>query len=182
VVAEALIERAGEDTDPGQRERLADALVSKGTALLADERWEEAVEASDEVIDRFQDAGESGLRHSIALALYSKATALDRLGRGQESEGVIEDMLSRFGEEALAIFEGAASNFANAPEAQQREVLASALYAKAMALHKLGRQHEAVPVLTELIERFQDDQDPEIQDVVLQAREAHEEMGDGESE
>ncbi len=90
-------------------------------------------------------------------------------------------MLTRFGEEALSIFEEAASNFANAPEAQQHEVLASALYAKAMALHKLGRPHEAVPVLSELIKRFQDDEDPKIQDVVEEAREAREEMGDGES-
>jgi tetratricopeptide (TPR) repeat protein len=85
-------------------------------------------------------------------------------------------------EEALAIFEETASHFANAPDPQQREILASALYAKALALDELGRQHEAVPVLTELIERFQDDEDQHIQDVVSEARKAREEMGDGEGE
>ena len=82
---------------------------------------------------------------------------------------------------ALAIFEGAASNFANSSEPQQRKALPSALYAKALALDKLGRQDEAVLVLAELIERFQDDENPEIQNVVSEAREAREEMLDGES-
>jgi tetratricopeptide (TPR) repeat protein len=182
ILSDALIERAGDQTDPRERIRLADALGAKGTALIGEERYEEAIEVLNDLIERFEDDPESALRRQVTIALTNKVAALENLGREEESEGVFQDMLTRFGEEALTMFDGTTSHFANASEPQEREGLALALYGKALALSKLGRQDEALPVLTELITHLQDDENPNVQDVVSEAREAREEMVDGESE
>ena len=78
------------------------------------------------------------------------------------------------------MFDGTASHFANASEPQEREGLASALYGKALALEKLDRRDEALSTLTELIARFEDDENENVQDVVSDARETHEGIVDGE--
>jgi hypothetical protein len=52
----------------------------------------------------------------------------------------------------------------------------------AMVLGDLGRQDEALTVLSEMITRFEADETPTIQEIVSEAREAREEMVDGESE
>jgi len=51
------------------------------------------------------------------------------------------------------------------------DVVVSALQGKAVVLSGLDRQDEALQVLTELIERFQDDENPDIQNIVAEARE-----------
>ena len=113
-------------------------------ALIGEERHEEAIEVLDELIERFEDDPEPALRRQVTIALANKVTALAGLDREEESASVFQDMLTRFGEEALAMFDGTASHFVNASEPQEHEGLASALYGKALALDKLGRQDKAL--------------------------------------
>jgi hypothetical protein len=72
------------------------------------------------------------------------------------------------------MFDATASHFANASAHQEREGLASALYGKASALGKLDRQSESLSTLAELIARFEDDENPNVRDVVFEARDARE--------
>jgi pentatricopeptide repeat protein len=157
-----------------------DALGLKARVLAEAGRVEEAIAVLGEMVERFEGDPDPALRKQVTIALANKVTALDDLDREDESAEVFQDMLTQFGEEALTMFDGTASHFANASEPQEREGLASALYGKALALEKLDRRDEALSTLTELIARFEDDENENVQDVVSDARETHEGIVDGE--
>jgi hypothetical protein len=114
--------------------------------------------------------------------LRNKTVALYRLDREEEAKSVHDDMVTRFGEDALAGFDELVRRYANATEPHMRELVVSMLHGKAVVLTDLGRRDEALPVLTELIARFQDDENTNIQMIVADASEVREEMVDGESE
>jgi pentatricopeptide repeat protein len=165
---------------PSRPEVVLDALGLKARVLAEAGRVEEAIAVLGEMVERFEGDPDPALRKQVTIALANKVTALDDLDREDESAEVFQDMLTQFGEEALTMFDGTASHFANASEPQEREGLASALYGKALALEKLDRRDEALSTLTELIARFEDDENENVQDVVSDARETHEGIVDGE--
>jgi two-component system OmpR family response regulator len=186
VLADALIERVGDEHDPQLMYLLAGGLAVKGAALLGERRLEEAIVPLDELIARFEDddptlrstAAERRLRTQVAFALRDKAVALYRLGRDEEAKAAEDEMVTRFGEDALAGFDELSSRYAQANDPHMRELLVSALQGKAVVLSGLDRPNEALQVLTELIDRFQHDKNPEIQNIVA---EACAEIADGES-
>src|SRR6516165_2863195 len=63
------------------REKLAEALYSKGIVLAQSGRKEEAIAILDDVVRRFGTASEPQLREMVATALGSKGDILDDLGR-----------------------------------------------------------------------------------------------------
>jgi tetratricopeptide (TPR) repeat protein len=168
VLSEGLIARPGRQTDPKQS---AEILLTKGTALLGDERYEEAIEVFDVVIARFEENPEPALRAWVVQALNNKIAALDGLGRDEEAETLFEDLLTGFSEEALALFDQTAQRLTDAADPEAREGLASAMFAAAKIMSKLGRQDDAVHRLNKLIARFEDDEKPSIRDLVSEARE-----------
>jgi tetratricopeptide (TPR) repeat protein len=178
VVADGLIDSSGatetEDIDPKKLSHVADVLIAKGTALAGEERYEEAVQAFDELIDRSKDAQEPGLRRSIAIALNGKVAALDRLDWEEESYAAFEQLASCYAEEALVIFDETAKHFATATVPEAREAAASALYSKAYILGKLGRDDEALLTLDDLTARFADDENENIKMIVADAHAARE--------
>lgn len=173
VVADALIAHR-DDGENGEQLHLADALTAKAGTLIHDRRYDDGITVLDELIGRFEDSDRFRLRRSVASALNNKVVALDRLGRTEEARNVFEDLLTRFGEEALMMFDGIASNFANTSAPRERERVASALYGKALALEKLGRRDRALMTLTELINLFRGDEGPSVQNIVSEARDARE--------
>lgn len=176
VLTDALIARVGDGDDPEQLSLLADGLATKGAALVGEGRHEEGIMVLDQLIGRFEDANDPELRIQVALALRNKEVALLQLGRAEEAQSVHDDMVTRFGEDALAGFDEIGRRYAQADEPQMRELLVSMLHGKAMLLSDLGRQDEAVPVLTELIARFDDDVNTNIQMIVADSREVRERM------
>lgn len=182
VVADALIEHAEDQADPKQVVHLAEALVAKGTALVSEGRCEEAVEVLDEMIKHFEDAFEPALRKQVTLALNSMVTALAQLGRDEESDETFHKLAVQFGDEALVLFDETAVHLAKASEPHEREQLASVLIARAGILGDMGRQSEALPLLAELIARFEDDENAAVQDIVSEAREARDEMVNDEGD
>ena len=185
-LADVLIARGSDEHDPQQYLR-AQGLATKGAALLGEKRLEDAIVPLNELIAGFQDdhptlrstAAERRLRTQVAFALRDKAVALYRLGREQEAKTAEDEMVTRFGEDALAGFDELSSRHANANDPHLRELLVSALQGKAAVLSGLDRQDEALQVLTELIDRFQNDKNPDIQNIVTEARK---EIIDRESE
>jgi hypothetical protein len=63
-----------------------------------------------------------------------------------------------------------------------REVLAGALFKKAVVLGELGRQDDADAAFTELITRLEDDESPSIQHIVSAARENRELLLDDDAD
>jgi tetratricopeptide (TPR) repeat protein len=181
-LAEEMIARAGDATDPQSMVLVARGLAAKGAALVAEDRYEEGIVVLNSLVDRFEDSAELGLRGQVALALVNKVLALERLGRIEEAERVQQDVLTRFGEEALSVFEAHTGHCENAPGPHGREQLASALYSQAWFLGALGRTEEALPMLTDIIERFEGEQNPTIQTAVARARAVREEIIAGESD
>jgi hypothetical protein len=64
-----VVARFGEAAEPGLREQVAKALVSKGFALGELGRSEEAAGVYGEVVARFGEAAEPALREQVAKAL-----------------------------------------------------------------------------------------------------------------
>jgi tetratricopeptide (TPR) repeat protein len=170
VLSDAVMDRLKDPADLREEIRLADALGAKGMALVGEARYEEAIEILDELIERFEDTPESALRRQVTIALANKVSALEGLDRVAEAASVFEDMTTRFGAEALEMFEKTVARFANGPEREEREGLASALYGKALSLDKLGRQDEALLTLDELIACFVTDENSAIKGIVSDAR------------
>ena len=57
---------------------------------------EEAIEAYDELIRRYQDSGTSVIRKLTAIALLNTGVSLGNLGRLEVSIGVYEDIIHRY--------------------------------------------------------------------------------------
>jgi tetratricopeptide (TPR) repeat protein len=157
---------------------LANSLAGQGSALVEQERHEEAIAIFDALIERFGDSEEPALRREVAFALSNKATALARLGREDEALSVHEDRVERFAEESLSLFGETADRLAGATEPQDRVELLAALHGEAIMLRELGRQDEALPVLNELIARFEGEEDAVIREAVSIARQARQELID----
>ncbi len=104
-------------------------------------------------------------------ATASKVMVLGRLGREDEAGSVHDDMVERFGEEALAMFD-------NASDPRARGQVATVLARKALILRDLGRRDEALRTLSEVIGRFDEDENADVKMIVSEAREALEEMID----
>lgn len=182
VLAEALIERVGDEgPDVEQRQLFADALAAKGSALLADGRWKKAVESFDQLIDCLRGAQEPGLRRSMAIALNGKSVALDLLGDQDESSSTFGKLARDYEKEAFEIFDDMARQSKSGSGPQAREVLSQALYSKAGLLAELDRNSEALVVLDELIERFENDESYPIQEIVSSARNGRKEILSGAS-
>ncbi len=116
-------------------------------ALHEMDRTEEAIEAYDMVIERFE--GDPTQRDALAMALVNKGATLG------ESE--------RF-DEALAIFDDVAARF-HVDESQViREELAKARSNKAIALRDAGRLDDAVALYDELAAELWDDESPELRE------------------
>jgi tetratricopeptide (TPR) repeat protein len=176
VVSDALIERLDAEDDPNQLMVLGDAFIAKGRALFNEERWDEAIALFDALVKRFQDSTDSKLRGRAAVALSNKTAALGQSGRMKEAIATQKDMATRFGEDAIAAFDEIAQHFEHATDPALREQIVGVLFNKAAVLSELERRREAVRVFAEIIDRFEDDDNPRIEHVVGVAREAREQL------
>jgi tetratricopeptide (TPR) repeat protein len=182
-VCDGLLARFGEESSPELRELTgrtlrmkdyllvleADMLIGKAADLFAAERWEAALEVFEAIVDRFADAGDPALRRRVVLAMSNSVVALMALLRFDEATATHEELAARFGEDAIATFDEVATRLADAAAPELRRHAAGALANKAGVLRGLDRRDEARSAFTELIDRFADDQDETIQELVAQA-------------
>lgn len=128
------------------RRSVAGALALKGEVLRRLGRYDEALQAYDDVLRRFGDS-HSSLTEPIADALLGKGVVLGCLSRHEDSINAWSEVLSRFKD-------------ATNPELRIR--VARAGVNKGESLSALGRRYEAVAVLTDIAARFRGDEDPKI--------------------
>jgi tetratricopeptide (TPR) repeat protein len=175
VLYDALITRLVDASKPEMLERLAAALLDKGKVLFTEERFEEAIEVFDTIIERFGQA-DSAFRKRAVTAVNNKTAALNHLGRIDEAVATHQRLLDEFSDEALAAFDDLVRESIDAVEQDGREQLAGALVAKAGFLAELNRREDSIATFTQLIDRFEDDDAPLIRHVVAMGREARDHL------
>ena len=132
-----------ETSDPG--ESAATALVNKGVALAAMNRPQDALDACDEVVRRFEGSETPAILTSIATALVNRAAALSAMNRPQEALDACEEAIRRFGQSAI-------------PSVLER--VATALVSKGAVLAAMNRPQDALEACDELVRRFGERETP----------------------
>jgi tetratricopeptide (TPR) repeat protein len=179
------------------RERIAKALTNKGIWLRKLDRFEEAVQVSDRVVERFGDASELVLKHQVARALVDKGLALDQLNRHEEEIQVYESVVARFAgasalilrqqvaralvfkgrtldqlnryEEAIQVYDSVVARFGGDRKLHLSVQVARALVDKGLALDQLNRHEEEIQVYDSVVTRFGEAVEPILREEVASA-------------
>ena len=182
---------------PPQEVSLADELVRKALALATEGRLEVAVEAWDDIVQRFGTTQKGALQGSVAIALVGKGAALLAMDRPDEALSACDEVLRRFGtnaavplrasvafamerrgaallrlnrrDEAMTAWSLLAARFGQSEEPMIVGLAATALENKAVALLGLNRLEDALAVSDEVVRRFGGSEGPEILDSVALA-------------
>ena len=176
---------------------LAEQLVQKGLTLAEEGRFQEAVDAWDEVLHRFGASDAKGDLGQACLALLHKGMALDRLQRPHDALAAYEEALERFDvsemgsfpqevaialcakgvllaglnrlEEALAICDEVLERFGTADPAALPETLALSYLGKGLFCRMLNRPEDALAAWDDLSNRFVASESPPVRDIVADA-------------
>lgn len=179
---ETVIQRVGEAHELPLRERMANAMLSKGWTLSQLARSEEEMAVYDALIEQFGEAPESSLHEVVAKALYNKGVVLGQMQRPQEELAVYDELIMRFGQapelpvqdpvaiamlnkgavlgqlgrpqDEIAAYETLLARFASAPELSLRETVATAMLYKGVTLKQMAKLPEAIAAFDALLEQF----------------------------
>ena len=147
---------AGEFPTTPAAPSFATKLVRKAQALAEEGRLEHAVDAWDEVIERFGASDTGVFPLVVATALLGKGASLARLNRPDEALEIMEDVVRRYGEsDARPVL----------------YVVAVAMGGKGTTLFRLKRFEEALTASSRLVDRFGQSEAPEIVEQVARALE-----------
>ena len=138
-------------TVPGERLRLASAMVWQAIRLGEWNRPEDAIAAYDEAIRRYADDSAPALREQVAQALFNKGGTLGQLNRPEEE---------------IAAYDEAIRRYADDPAPALREQVAQALFNKGVTLGQLNRPEEAIAAYDEALLRYADDPAPSLREQV----------------
>ena len=185
--------------EPADHAPLASArkLIKRGIALWRQGRSADALDAFDQVAERFGDSKLPELLGNVATALVNKGVILCELNRREEALVACDDVLRRFGEseapellapvanalvnkgialgaldrseEALAVYDEMQRRFNDTDVPELLEPVASALVRKSVLLGTLGRLEEALAVSEEALRRFDYGDAPELVEEVANA-------------
>jgi tetratricopeptide (TPR) repeat protein len=175
VVANAAVERLGQ---AGDSDALAIAVLNLGGALANEQRFDEAIDVYDLLIDQLADAELPVLRGRRILAISNKVDALVALEREDEAAELHNEMLERYGIEVPAAFADAAAR--NQYDEGAKAVVATMLLKQALALADLDRTQQARVAVDDLIDRFGGEPGDEFARVLETAREFREQLPEDE--
>ena len=163
---ESALFYAEEAFDVAQTEtERAEAMNFKGDCLLARQRYEEALQIYNNSLAQFQNdckrEAEPFLKEHIAKAFFKKMETLSKLERQAEIPSVYDEMVCRFGEDNTPFI---------------RRYLAKALFEKARYFGHLAEKENslaayALTLYDELLQKFGNETDTEIQKIIKEARE-----------
>jgi tetratricopeptide (TPR) repeat protein len=131
------------------------ALGLKSVILLRQGKSDEALAASDELVERFGSDPDVGSRRLVADVFRLKARSLWALGRGDEVPSVCEEIDRRFGDD---------------PDPVLRQEVAQALLDKGKALGQCDRWDEAAAVMDTVVARCGEDADSVLRKLSARAR------------
>lgn len=133
---------------------VAEALVNKGVVLDHTGEADSALQAFNEVIDRFRNSTDIDLQRQVARALVNK--------------GVLISESARFAH-AIQIYDEVIERFAGSTDSSLQEHVARAFINKGIALGETGQYKEAIGTSDDLIELFGGSTDPALIDNVASA-------------
>lgn len=165
----AALER---DTDPTALAEVGHRVLKAGDQWCGRNRFDLGVILYRAIIDRFDGIDDPDLQQLSVHALLSAAEALTVLGLLDEAADA-QEAIFKYGDAAVAALDEAAIWL---EKTDFREKLAWVLMAKAITLGALQRRDETLAALDEVIERFQTDESPIIQEIVAKAHEGREEV------
>jgi tetratricopeptide (TPR) repeat protein len=159
---EYVVDLFGDEDDADLASCAARALNHKAIALGRAERHEEAVEAISECLKRFGHLSDPLTQPDIAMALDLRLRLLATLQRHDDVVAAADEVLQRLADPASELHR----------EVDIELAVSTALLLKASALHATGSIQPAIGALDDVIERFDRDREPRLQQAVQQARQA----------
>lgn len=163
--------------------------VNLTIVLLQLERLDEAIDALQQVIDRYSDNADPAHRELMAFALTYLGGRLVDLGRPAEAMTAFQQVVERYSDdfsaelrqqvakslaglggvladlnpaEAIRTFQQIIDRYGRAPAPALREQVATAMNGQAGALIDLGRPDEAISAFQQVIDRYGEDPTPEM--------------------
>jgi tetratricopeptide (TPR) repeat protein len=144
-----LVGSFGEADDPVTRDQVVRARVNRASALLAVDLPNEAMTVADGLIAEL-DPSEALEAEQLAMTVRLRAAALRALDRSDEAAASLADIDRCTDEDPAA-----------------RSQVAAAQRERAEMLAELGRSDEAIAILEAAVERFTDDPDPVVVEVLI---------------
>jgi tetratricopeptide (TPR) repeat protein len=150
-----LLDEFGETPPPQQLEVVAKARLLRARLLAGWGRAESATNGYDDTVRRYRDESDAAVRVVVALALTYKAQLFASSGQAEQAIEIYDQVLGYVG--------GAAE-----PELRLREAVA--LMDKGDLQRRLGQSTGASATFRIAVDRFSDDDDPRIDEVVTAIR------------
>ncbi len=161
-----MIDRLQREDSPELIAAITRKLLQGADHLARREEAELALRAYAAVAE--QGAREPALGREVAQAEIRAAGCLLKLGRDDEAEAAIARFYD-LGEHAMSVIDEAAADRLDPRSGPTRE-LAGARVSRAIVLARLGRDDEARDVVDDVIREFAASRDPQLEDIVQQAR------------
>jgi tetratricopeptide (TPR) repeat protein len=140
--SELVIASFADSTDPARIREVAAALVHRSDCLVYyDDAYDDAVDAYQEVVDRYGSSTDPAVLRLVAQALFMKHHVLSTW-LGQVGFDVYDDLVDRF---------------SDAADPTLRSYVAAALRGKGEAFSRLGDVQRAIAVCDDVVTRFGDD-------------------------
>ncbi len=172
-------------------------LIKKSADSLSGGKFTEAINACNQLVERFGESEDARLLEQVAMALVNKGYALRAMGRPEDEMAAYDSVVKRFGEsedarllervakalvnkgyalramgrpeEAVAAYDSVVERFGESEDARLLEPVATALVNKGCALGAMGRPEEAVAAYDSVVERFGESEDPRLLEPVAKA-------------
>ena len=142
------------ETADESAEQIGKTLHETAVGLIDQSRWEEALDACDEMMRRF---GEGEVTTSLkwaARSLVTKGAILARMNRPLEALAAWDEVVSRFGQSGTPILS---------------ESVAKAIFNKGVTLDEMNRPKDALDAWEAVIGQFGQTESPELLEVVAMA-------------
>ncbi|MCL2160547.1 MAG: hypothetical protein FWH56_01465 [Betaproteobacteria bacterium] len=160
---ERLDLRFGQESDPGVRAIVADALSKKGEALIDQGEVRAAIAAYEEIDRRYAGDRDAGFRQRAARALLAKGAILGRQGAGEETDNESLGMgIRQTGDTiaAIAVYDDIVQRFGRDKDPNIRNIVGGTLLRKSEALRLTGDDKGTVTVYDDIADRFGKDDAP----------------------
>lgn len=192
------ISRSPNSSLPRQQGLVASSLYNLAVLLHEEGRLPSALRTYEEVISRFRTHPDEHIRQTVRSALTNKRSVLLEMGRTEQAESVTEQVISHAAEvlspeafeaqvqyqfqraidlaakgqhrAAIAICDELIKKYEIGTDLIELGVVGRALVQKGYVLAQIGEYQEALRVMQEVVRRFGEHKEPDLQERVLLAK------------